>query len=243
PCGSTQMILWEFTDDCGRTITHTQNITIEPAPPAQFINPPQDIQLTCDEASNFTIDSLSYSNGETGLCAIEGSVPGQLSGSSDPCGSTQMILWEFTDDCGRTITYTQNITIEPAPPAQFISPPQDIQLTCDEASNFTIDSLSYSNGETGLCAIEGSVPGQLSGSFDPCGSTQLILWEFTDDCGRTITYTQNITIEPAPPAQFISPPQDIQLPREEASNFSIDRLRNTNGETGLCAIEGSVPGQ
>jgi hypothetical protein len=30
----------DIHDDCGRTITHTQTITVDPAPIAAFINPP-----------------------------------------------------------------------------------------------------------------------------------------------------------------------------------------------------------
>jgi hypothetical protein len=160
-CGGTQTITWEFTDDCGRTITHTQNITIEPTPQAQFVNPPADITFTCAETQNFNVDSLSYSNNESGACEISGSVPGTLSGTIDECGGTQTITWEFTDDCGRTITHTQNIIIEPTPQAQFVNPPSDITFTCAETQNFTVDSLSYSNKESGSCEISGSVPGKL----------------------------------------------------------------------------------
>jgi hypothetical protein len=241
-CGGVQTVTWEFTDDCDRTITHTQNITIDPAPPAQFINPPGAITLTCDEVVNFSIDSLSYSNGESGACEISGSVPGTLSGTFDECGGTQMITWEFTDDCGRPITHTQNITIDPAPQAQFIDPPGSITFDCDEVVNFSIDSLSFSNGDSGACEISGSVPGTLSGTFDECGGTQTITWEFTDDCGRTIMHTQNITINPAPQAQFINPPALITVTCDEADNFSIDSLSYSNGESGACQISGSVPG-
>jgi hypothetical protein len=40
-----QTITWTFTDECGRTITHVQTITIEPAPIAAFVNPPADISI------------------------------------------------------------------------------------------------------------------------------------------------------------------------------------------------------
>jgi hypothetical protein len=47
--------------------------------------------------------------------------------------------------------------------------------------------------------------------FDECGGTQTITWTFTDECGRTITHVQTITIEPAPIAAFVNPPADIRL--------------------------------
>ena len=42
----------------------TTNGRIEPVPEAAFVNPPADTTLTCDEAQNFTVNDLSYTNGE-----------------------------------------------------------------------------------------------------------------------------------------------------------------------------------
>src|SRR5690606_9817810 len=240
--GGTQTITWTFTDECDRTITHTQNITIDPAPQAAFVNPPTDITLTCEEAATYTVSDLAYTNGESGTCEIAGSVPGTLAGTFDECGGTQTITWTFTDECDRTITHTQNITIDPAPQAAFINAPADITLTCDDAQNFVVSTLNYTNNETGSCEIAGSAPGTLAGSFEECGGTQTITWTFTDNCGRTITHTQNITIDPAPQAAFVNPPGDITLTCDDAQNFTVTDLNYTNNETGNCEIAGSAPG-
>src|SRR5690606_27398276 len=120
-------------DDCGRTITHTQTITIDPVPPATFTNAPDDITLTCEEAETLVISDLTYTNNETGACEISGSVPGDVTGSFDECGGELVVNWTFTDECGRTITHTQTITIDPAAPAVFENAPVDLTLTCTEA--------------------------------------------------------------------------------------------------------------
>ena len=161
-----------------------------------------------------------------------GSVPGTLAGTFDECGGSQTITWTFTDDCGRVITHTQNITIDPAPQAAFVNPPTDITLTCDDAQNFVVTTLAYTNNETGSCEISGSVPGTLAGTFDECGGSQTITWTFTDDCGRVITHTQNITIDPAPQAAFVNPPTDITFTCDAAQNFVVNTLAYTNNETG-----------
>jgi hypothetical protein len=210
-CGGEQTITWTFTDDCGRTIEHVQTITIEPAPIAEWIDAPGDITLTCDEAQNFEVTDLSYTNNETDACEIAGSVPGVLSGTFDECGGEQTITWTFTDECGRTIEHVQTITIEPAPVAEWIDAPADITLTCDEAQNFEVTDLNYTNNQTDACEIAGFVPGVLAGSFDECGGEQTITWTFTDECGRTIEHIQTITIEPAPVAEWIDAPADITL--------------------------------
>src|SRR5690606_23745107 len=113
----------------------------------------------------FVVTTLAYTNNETGTFEIAGSVPGTLAGTFDECGGSQTITWTFTDECDRTITHTQNITIDPAPQAAFVDPPTDITLTCDEAQNFTVNNLDYTNNETDNCEISGSVPGTLAGSF------------------------------------------------------------------------------
>src|SRR5690606_35286640 len=225
-----------------RTVTHAQNITMDPAPQAAYVNPPADITLTCDDATNLSRTALDYTNNETGNCEIAGSVPGTLAGSFDECGGTQTITWTFTDDCGRTITHAQTITDGPGPQAAYVNPPTDVTLTGDAAQNFTDADLSYTNNETGNCEISGTVPGTLAGTFDECGGTQTITWTYTDDCGRTITHTQTITIDPAPQAAFINAPTDITLTCDEAQNFTVVNLDYTNNETGSCEISGSVPG-
>ncbi|MET0115583.1 MAG: hypothetical protein ABWU13_25340, partial [Limnospira maxima] len=221
---------------------HVQTITIEPAPQASWIDAPADITITCEEALDFAVADLAYSNNENGSCEISGSVLGTLSGSFNECGGTQTISWTFTDNCGRTIDHVQTIAIEPAPQASWIDAPADITITCEEALDFEVADLAYSNNENGSCEISGSVSGTLSGSFDECGGTQTISWTFTDNCGRTIDHVQTITIEPAPQASWIEAPADITITCEEALDFEVADLAYSNDESGSCEISGSVPG-
>jgi hypothetical protein len=65
-----------------------------------------------------------------------------LAGTFDECGGTQTITWTFTDDCGRTITHVQTITIDPAPQAAFVNPPADITLTCDDFRILLVTDLT-----------------------------------------------------------------------------------------------------
>jgi hypothetical protein len=134
--------------------------------PAAFINPPADDVLTCAEAITYSASpaNLAYSNNDgTGACLIEGEVAGVVAGAFDECGGSLTQTWTFTDNCGRTITHVQNITVEPALPAAFINPPADDVLTCAEAITYSAPAnLSYSNNDgTGACLIEGTVPGSL----------------------------------------------------------------------------------
>ncbi|MEM9548546.1 MAG: gliding motility-associated C-terminal domain-containing protein [Bacteroidota bacterium] len=236
-CGGEILFTWEFTDECNRVIQHVQTIVVEPASQAAFIDPPADITVSCADF-NPNPPSLSYSNNESDLCEISGNVAGQLIGNPGPCGSDVTYRWEFIDDCGRSITHNQVVTIEEAPAASFINPPADQTLNCDEVSS-TIPTLNYSNGANGVCLISGVVSGIQSGFFDECGGNITYSWTFTDACNRSISHSQSISVNPAENPVFIDPPADITL--ECGEDFPVDPpLDYTNNSTGLCVIAGTV---
>ncbi len=238
-CGGVITYTWTFTDPCGNTINHVQNITVEPAPPAVFLNPPTDMNATCDNVPA-NPGPLQYTNNGIGNCLIDGSVDPVQSGSFDECGGTITYTWEFTDPCGNTINHVQNINIEPAPPATFTGAlPQNITVSCDAVPT-SAPSLNYSNNQSGFCEISGSVPAQLTGVYDECGGTLSFTWTFTDDCGRTIQHIQVITVEPAPIAAFSNPPGPQTLACADVLPVPPS-LGYTNGASGLCLISGSVP--
>jgi hypothetical protein len=239
---------WTFTDDCDRTITHVQTITVDPAPEAAFVDPPADDQLSCEEAQTYaaTPSTLNYTNGATDACLIEGQVEGVIDANFDECGGAITQTWTFTDNCSRTITHVQTITVEPSPEADWTGPPADTTLSCEEAQAYAATPLplSYTNGATAACLIEGQVEGVIDANFDECGGAITQTWTFTDDCERTITHVQTITVEPAPEAAFVDPPADDQLSCEEAQTYAAtpSTLSYTNGATAACLIEGQVEG-
>ena len=208
-CGGAVTYTWTHTDACGRINTVSQTITGLPTPLPVFDTPPPDITVDC-VAIPATGIPLSYTNNQTGICAITGSVNSTRTGSITYCGGTLIDNWTYTDPCGRIITATRNITVTAAPPATF--PDQvDITISCDQipAAN---PMLTYSNGFGGPCLITGQVTAIKSGNITGCGGTFVYTWIFTDQCGRTITEVQNVTVSPAPTPYFINPPPDQLVP-------------------------------
>ncbi len=239
-CGGVITYTWEFTDACNRTITHVQNITVDPAPIASFIAPPGDITIDCDDIPTAGPDLL-YTNGVIGACEITGFVPAMESGTADVCGGVITYTWDFIDLCNRPISHSQNITVNPAPPAAFINPPADITVDCNTIPSGPGPDLFYTNNEIGSCEIMGSVPPVETSTADICGGTITYTWDFIDDCNRPITHTQNITIDPIPPAAFINPPADITVDCNAIPSGPGPDLFYTNNEIGSCEIMGSVP--
>ena len=236
-CGGAFQFVWEFTDACGRTTSFTQTVNVNPAPIAAFDNIPIDIDIDCGQSTD-TPDDLSYTNGDTGDCEISGDAPGVRSGTIDYCGGTLIDTWEFVDECGRLITTSRNVNVAPAPPAEYINPPADISVDCANVSTVST-LLNYNNGETGVCLISGVSTAVVSGSYDFCGGSLIYTWSFVDNCGRPISYSQNITVDPAPDPAYINPPPDLTVGCDDTYT-GADILNYTNGATGVCEIFGAI---
>ncbi len=207
-CGGIITNTWEFTDPCGRVITHVQNVTKQQAPAPAFLDAPSDITIECDEPT--PMPDLLYTNDASGDCLIEGQVSPILGGDPQPCPGVITVLWEYTDPCGRYISHRQNITREPAPMAEFLDFPPDITIACTQEIQEN-DQLEYSNFGSGECLIEGVLTAIRIGGYDACGGYIDYYWQFTDQCGRSIEYTQTITVEPAESAEFLDFPQDEEI--------------------------------
>jgi len=241
-CGGTITYTWSAVGDCGTQLEHIQVIEIEPAPEAEFIDPPANVILTCDDLPLPPAPELNYSNGESGVCEIAGSVAATVDGVVDACGGTLIYTWTFTDNCDRVITHEQTIEVEPSPEPEWVNPPAGITLDCSDANDYDIPDLEYSNGASGDCEISGSVEGVQVGTINPCGGTISFEWAYTDDCGRTITHSQTVNVTPASPAVFTNVPDDIELTCNQAIGLTPPSLTYDNGEGGDCSISGSVAG-
>ncbi len=235
-CGGDISYIWEFTDQCGRQITHLQVITVDPAPAAKFQNIPPDITVTCANVPNPDLPII-YDNAKTAPCGINGSVLPLESGIIDGCGGILIHEYEFIDDCGRSLTHNRKITVQPATPPGYINAPKDITITCEEADMFDFNtSLIYDNNLTGLCALNGSADGNPSGSYNYCGGIISITWQ-EDICNKPLKHVQKVTVLPAPDPTFFNPPVDVTLSCG-APFPPVPELYYSNNKAGDCLIEG-----
>ncbi len=170
-------------------------VTVEGPPVADWINPPMDTTISCEEALNWVAGQLEYTNNADGDDEISGSVEGEISGNFDTCGGELMATWSFTDQFDRTIEHSQTVTVLPAEMANWIDPPGNITISCEDAGDFEIPDLEYNNFYFEDCEISGSISPEVVGNVDDCGITIVATWLFTDVCGRIIEHVQEISIE------------------------------------------------
>jgi sarcosine oxidase delta subunit len=235
-CGGSYIESWTYTDDCGRMITASRTITVDPAPAAAFATT-TNMTIACGAAPPVgTV--LSYTNGQTGACEISGSEMGVITGTHNECGGSYTETWTYVDDCARTITTSRTITVDPAPLAVFATT-TNMTIACGTAPPVgTV--LSYNNNETGACEISGSVTGVITGTHDECGGTYTETWTFVDGCSRTISTSRTITVDPAPLAVFATT-TNMTIACGAAPPVGTV-LSYTNGQTGACEISGSETG-
>lgn len=239
PCGGSITATWDFVDQCGQGISHSQQVTVNPSNTISFINPPSDITLDCGES--FTPQMLDFDNFESGNCADFGTVDPVVNGSSDSCGSTLFVEWTATDNCGFNITHNQTITTLPPPTAAYISPPADATIDCATYFDGIDSNLMYSNNESGNCAINGISSAVTTGApVDICGGIDTRTWSFTDFCGRTVQHVQHITVDPHRPI-VLNLPGDYSV----VDCDSVEQLLlwdYSNEVMGPCAVNGSLLG-
>ena len=238
-CGGEFTITWTYTDQCNQTYTQTQAVEVEPTPVPEFVNPPDDVTIACEELASFVAPSLNYTNGEAGECLFQGVVPPVLSGYADECGGTLIYTWSFTDPCGNPVEHVQEVEVTPIEPPTFIDPPGDTTIECHELEGLQPVNLNYSNNGFGNCLTSGFVVPEQSGSATVCGGTITYTWEFINQCSDTITHYQNITVTPIEEPAFQNPPDDVTIECHELEDLEPVNLTYTNNGIATCLTTGT----
>lgn len=191
-CGGVLIYNWIFTASCGTIISHTQTVTVAPAPQPFFINPPADITVTHDSIPT-SIPEMQITNNSAG-CSINGSIIPVVASSASTCGGLITYTWTYTDVCNRIIIHTQNITVLPVPQAQFVNPPADTIIDCSQYPLTTIPELKLTNNITGAGGINEIISPVVVDSVVNCKGFVDLIYSYTDFCGRNYFHKQRITI-------------------------------------------------
>ena len=236
--GGTITRTWEYTDDCGNPVTHTQSITIDPIPDVVWTSMlPADVTITCDDAIP-TLNMLDYSNSAAEMaCLDEGSVSGMEVGMLNVCGDIITRTWEYTPACGPSISHTQTIELEDTESPTWPSAPGDISYDCISEVPAMTDQMWDDN-----CDGTGMVAGTEDDMTSGCdGGTITRTWMYTDACGNPSTHVQTITVNPIPVVVWTSTlPSDEEITCGEPIPTLIE-LEYSNGSSIVsCLDEGMV---
>ena len=155
-------------------------IDVTPAAIPEISIPTLPSEISCEEAAAYVAPDATYSNGETGTCAIEGTVAGVKSDNFTICGGTITITYTVDpgDNCERdAVVASQDILVLPAPNPTIDVPSLPSELTCEEAAAFVAPDASFSNAAiAAVCLISGVTEGVVTNEFDQCGGSITITW-------------------------------------------------------------------
>lgn len=244
-CGGTILHTWTMPKYC---LDHKQNITVTPAADPEWIDPPEDKNMSCADALNYVPNpkTLRWSNNAEGKCKISGSSLGVIVVDYGQCGGTITQTWEAVY-CGKKMTLIQTITVQQAPPAQWINPPSNRNMTPEEADQYIIwpIELKYDNKVRGRCQIAGTALGVIVANYTECGGVVTQTWTAPGCNNQPVQRTQTITVTPATQAQWLQTPSILlAMPCQEADLYAQQpyALEFSNNLTGTSKIAGAVLG-
>ena len=179
---------WTVADACGNEVSHTQTITVTPAPSASF-DSLEDIEINCEDLASFEAGSLGYSNGGSGACDISGSVVGVAEAFTENCGSFT-VTYTYSDTCN-DLEYVQTVTVidETAPELMI---PADATVECDAIPEVG-EATATDNCDTDVAIQylgQKKTPGDCENNY-----TLIRIWRATDSCGNSSVKSQVLTVQ------------------------------------------------
>ena len=208
-CPSNGIIQRTFTatDECGNSTSCIQNITIQDTSPP-IITCPSNITITC---------SSSTSPGATGFAtATDNCTPNPTIFSSDIyypgyCTSYATIqrIFTATDHCGNTATCIQNIAIEDTIPPIITCPP-NLTLSCSDNTAPVSTGFATATDNCTLNPLISYVDNYFPGPCPNSGVTQRT-FTATDDCGKSASCIQIISVSDNYPPSIADGPADISV--------------------------------
>ncbi len=237
-CGGELTQVWEYTDLLGRSISHTQTITVTPAAQATWINIPLDVTVDCSDLPEPL--PLAYSNDLSGSCEISGMVRAEVIGEISTCGAELRYQYTYRDECDRVLSHVRDISVQATSPPVFIETPTDLTIECSEIQTLS-DALAYSNQLDSSCLIAGVAQAEYIGEVDFCGGELLRRWTLSDSCGNRNSVEQLVTVLPATAPFLQNLPQDMTIQSSEV--FPDGEVVNFSNLETDCLYEEVIEGQ
>jgi len=197
-------------DQAGNMAQCEQTFTIESTIPPT-VDCPADVTLNCDEDTSpantgMATGAASCSNFTVDITFTDVSTQGQ------GCSEFSYIIirtWAATDNCGRTTTCSQTITVEDLV-APMITCPADVTVECDQPTDPGATGNATAMNDN--CAADDQLTVTFSDVSDqePTGCandtyTITRTWVASDPCGNTASCVQLINVEDTTPPTIVCP--------------------------------------
>ncbi|NNF86511.1 MAG: HYR domain-containing protein, partial [Winogradskyella sp.] len=195
--------IFTATDDCGKTATAEQIISVvDTTPPS--ITAPADVTIEC------TADESSAANGvATGSDTCGAVTITESDVVVDACGNTKTITrtWTATDECGNATSADQTITVQDTTGPE-ISCPSNATVTAPSGQsnayvNIAIPTVSDSCGSVTF-SNDYTLTEDASGTYD-IGTTS-VTYTAIDDCGNQSTCSFTVTVNDEEAPEINCPP-------------------------------------
>ncbi len=215
---------WRATDACGNTATATQVITVTDTHAPQFLVLPKDQIVECgpDNANDFQAFIGIFGGALVEDCATitHTTEDSPFQSNYFDCGNTfhKNIRFIATDECGNSSFHDASFTVVDQTPPVFSTPPAEVNLECDETTDYGesayydwLDHNGYLVVEDNCGAVE--LEKLLVHEGSGCGNTWNKTYEFRakDECGNITKTTATFAVVDHTPPTLVCPPNDNTL--------------------------------
>lgn len=212
---------WRATDACGNTATASQIITVTDTHAPQFLVLPKNQVVECGpgNAADFQAFLTDFGGAVVEDCAIITYTTEDSPFQSNyfDCGLTfhKNVRFIATDECGNSSFRDASFTVVDQTPPVFSTPPMEVNLECDETSDFGesayydwLDHNAYLVAEDNCGTVE--VEKLLVHEGSGCGNTWSKTYEFRakDQCGNLTKTSVTFAVVDHTPPTLACPPND-----------------------------------
>ncbi|ATL48410.1 hypothetical protein COR50_15260 [Chitinophaga caeni] len=205
-CGIQITRTWTATDDCGKTGTISQTITVRDTRKPTFSNVPADVTISCEETIPAIETPTVTDECTTGIIPVFTSY---IIDGTEGCANdyTLVRVWTATDACNNTDSVRQVITITDNKLPVFVNPPAAyIEVECDAVPAVPTLTATDNCGTPDVQYMGQSTTG------DACNTTITRTWKATDACGNAELFVQTIVVKDETAPEFTFVPADVTVP-------------------------------
>jgi len=210
--GAIYEVTYTVTDDCDREASCVRTFTLSNAGPT--ITAPAAVIVECAADAEADIEGVDF----TTSCGLNGVVtaagPFLIDGDGECDGSVWEFVYTVTDDCDRSVSAMQMVTIENDGPS--ITAPDPVTIECAEEAAPDLEGVTFetSCGLEGVVSVEG--PTIVEGDGFCSGSVWEFVYTVTDECDRTASASQMVTIEND--GASLETPENVSISCEESTD-------------------------